>query len=205
MTPAQVIARLEQLEQEMRATVSNCDGPPGFSYSDISPELVIEWADTLRDLRAQVQAARGVENYLAIAERIAREAHEGQTCTVTGEPYVHHIERVVTMVEGDEAKAVAWLHDVLEDTDVTASELVQSGIPERVRLAIVALTRRKHQPYTEYIAWLCDHGGALALTVKFADLRDHLRPNCPERLRQRYEAAVEALLRSSTTDRGGKP
>lgn len=34
-----------------------------------------------------------------------------------GEPYIGHLAHVAASVEGDKAKTVAWLHDVVEDTD----------------------------------------------------------------------------------------
>jgi len=134
---------------------------------------------------------------LQIAERIAREAHDGQKDTVTGAPYITHVERVVAMVDGDEAKAVAWLHDVLEDSDFTPSELHRAGISSAVVDAVIAVSRDLHESdtrtYAEYIAGIRASKNPLALAVKLADLRDHLRPNCPERLRPRYEAALKVL------------
>lgn len=135
---------------------------------------------------------------LAIAERIAREAHAGQKDTVTGADYITHIERVVAAVEGDDAKAVAWLHDVLEDCPTwTGGALNKAGIPGYIVEAVIELTRVSQQPYDHYIRDLAISGNPLALAVKIADLRDHLRPNCPERLRPRYEAALKALTEST--------
>ena len=51
------------------------------------------------------------------AEDIARMAHAEQV-DKAGQPYIGHIERVAARVTSDEAKCVAWLHDVLEDSDV---------------------------------------------------------------------------------------
>lgn len=65
---------------------------------------------------------------LQTAERLARHAHAGQVEQLTGDDYIHHVERVVALVEGDEAKAVAWLHDVLEDTKVSADNLLAAGV-----------------------------------------------------------------------------
>jgi hypothetical protein len=55
------------------------------------------------------------EPVVQIAERIARVAHAGQKEESTGDDYIHHVERVAALVDGDDAKAVAWLHDVIED------------------------------------------------------------------------------------------
>jgi (p)ppGpp synthase/HD superfamily hydrolase len=131
---------------------------------------------------------------LQIAERIAREAHAGQKDTVTGEPYITHVERVVAMVEGDEAKAVAWLHDVLEDCPGwTGGRLEAEGVSIVVILPVLTLTRADGETYDQYIDTIARSHDPLALAVKLADLRDHLRPNCPERLRPRYERALAIL------------
>lgn len=62
------------------------------------------------------------------AENIARAAHEGQ---MYGDerPYIEHVEDVVHKVkewypDWDDAIAVAWLHDVIEDTDISESYLI---------------------------------------------------------------------------------
>ncbi len=130
---------------------------------------------------------------LGLAEWFANEAHEGQKDTVTGEPYINHVQRVAEMVEGDDAKAVAWLHDVLEDSAFTSRHLLAEGIPARIVVAVELLTRRPPYDYASYIESIKRSGDPLALAVKLADLRDHLQPNCPARLRPRYEKALARL------------
>jgi len=130
---------------------------------------------------------------LEIAEKIAREAHAGQTEESTGEPYIRHIERVVEIVKGDTAKAIAWLHDVLEDTPVTAAALVAAGVPLRIVRAVALLTRIESDTYADYIQKLKDSHDLVAIDVKIADLIDHFRPNCPPRLLPRYVKAWRVL------------
>lgn len=59
----------------------------------------------------------------------AREAHKDQVRKYTGEPYFNHLAEVVAItmsvgwqnefeVHTDKVMAVAWLHDVVEDTEV---------------------------------------------------------------------------------------
>ena len=63
---------------------------------------------------------------------IAYAAHEGQYRRGNGEPYINHPKRVVTLLGENledviqEMYAAAWLHDVLEDTDVTREEILQA-------------------------------------------------------------------------------
>lgn len=142
---------------------------------------------------------------LQIAERIARAAHDGQKDTVTGADYITHVERVVALVDGDQAKAVAWLHDVLEDTTISASVLAESGISPDVLEAVRLLTRDGVETYGEYIESLVTSKQPLAIAVKLADLRDHLQPTCPDRLRPRYERAVDLLTRASPEPADSEP
>jgi (p)ppGpp synthase/HD superfamily hydrolase len=137
---------------------------------------------------------------VSIAEGIARKAHAGQKEESTGEDYIKHVERVVALVEGDDAKAAAWLHDVIEDSPVTEQDLRNAGISEETLEAVFWLSRDEKQTYAEYIQLIKQSGNDLAIAVKIADLRDHLRPNCPPRLRPRYEAALKKLAIVSDSD-----
>jgi (p)ppGpp synthase/HD superfamily hydrolase len=130
---------------------------------------------------------------LEIAEFIARRAHAGQTEESTGDDYIRHIERVVALVDGEQAKAAAWLHDVLEDSEMVSSDLRAHGISQRVVDAVLILTRLPWDTYEVYIQKIKFSRDRVALAVKIADLRDHFRPNCPERLRPRYFAAWAVL------------
>jgi (p)ppGpp synthase/HD superfamily hydrolase len=146
---------------------------------------------------------------LAIAEAFARRAHAGQIEQSTGDDYIHHVERVVSMVKSEAAKTVGWLHDVLEDTPNTASDLQQAGISSDIIRAVLILTHippryqpivtgtkaqaHEHSPYLRYIQQLKDSDNALAIAVKIADLFDHFRPGCPARLLPRYEKAWAIL------------
>lgn len=109
---------------------------------------------------------------------IAVRAHAGQLYPARdGErgPYVLHLFRVMLAVEGWQARTAAVLHDVIEDTPVTAAELREAGIPPRVVDAVVALTHRPEDSYEAYIEALAPH--ALAREVKLADLADNLATN----------------------------
>ncbi|MFZ2378181.1 MAG: HD domain-containing protein, partial [Trichococcus flocculiformis] len=72
-----------------------------------------------------------------LAFEIARAAHAGQT-DKAGLDYILHPQQVAAMVTTDEEKAVALLHDIIEDTDVTANELLAKGLPDNVVEAVKA-------------------------------------------------------------------
>ena len=102
-----------------------------------------------------------------IAQAIASKAHTGQV-DKAGRPYIEHPSFVAAHVEGDMAKAVAWLHDVVEDTPLSFEDFEAAGIrPEAIK-ALRLLTHDKSVPYMEYIAALKEN--PLARAVKLADL-----------------------------------
>jgi len=144
-------------------------------------------------LRIRASVKNAETQLLLIAEDIAREAHAGQTEESTGDSYIKHVERVVDLVEGAEAKMVAWLHDVIRDSAGTADDLLGKGLPIRIVRAVKLLTRSGSQSYDAYIGELRASDDPLAIAVKLADLKDHLRPNCPARLRPQYEDARRTL------------
>jgi guanosine-3',5'-bis(diphosphate) 3'-pyrophosphohydrolase len=105
------------------------------------------------------------------AIRIAVEAHAGQV-DKAGRPYILHPLTLMMQMESDEARIVAVLHDVIEDTDVTAADLAAAGFPDAVLAALALLTHRKGVPYEEYIQQI--KRDPLATQVKLADLAHNL-------------------------------
>lgn len=75
------------------------------------------------------------------AKTFAMKAHEGQVRKYTGDPYFSHLEEVAEVLRGsvipssifdasvagryDRMTASAYLHDILEDCEVTCEELTQ--------------------------------------------------------------------------------
>ena len=107
----------------------------------------------------------------AIARRIATTAHEGQTDRA-GNPYITHPAFVAAHVDGDTTKAVAWLHDTIEDTDVTAGDLRAAGLPDEVIDAVLAMTHDEGAEYMEYVRRLSEN--PIARKVKLADLTHNM-------------------------------
>ena len=106
------------------------------------------------------------------ALQIAAKAHEGQK-DKEGLPYILHPLRVMQAVEGEDAQIVAVLHDVIEDTPVTAEDLRQAGFSEAVVAAVLCMTHRQDEPYADYVV-RCK-GNDIARRVKMADLEDNSR------------------------------
>ncbi|MCH6254955.1 hypothetical protein MLD52_00225 [Puniceicoccaceae bacterium K14] len=120
-----------------------------------------------------------------MAEKIARRAHKGQYRRNGMTPYIKHPQRIVKEISRDDhAKAVAWLHDVLEDTDVTADDLIAEGIPEVVVTAVQALTKQKGLSYQDYLQRV--KSNKLARKVKIYDMLDNLADSPTERQIKKY-------------------
>lgn len=97
----------------------------------------------------------------------AVEAHKGQK-DKGKKPYIYHPIYVAEHVEGDIAKSVAYLHDVVEDTKYTLEDLQNAGFSDEIVDAVDVLTKREGMSYEKYIEKVAKN--PLATTVKLADL-----------------------------------
>jgi hypothetical protein len=109
---------------------------------------------------------------LETALRVAIAAHAGQT-DKGGAPYITHPLRLMATVDGEEAKIVALLHDVVEDTTVSLDDLRREGFSEAVLAAVDCVTHRREQPYADYVVG-CKNN-PITRQVKLADLTDNSR------------------------------
>ncbi len=107
---------------------------------------------------------------LALAIKIAAEGHLNQK-DKGGNPYILHPLKVMHYLKSDDFQlmAIAALHDVVEDTDVTAADLVLLGFSNRVKDAVVLLTKTPNQTPEEYFQGIARNYDAIR--VKLADLR----------------------------------
>jgi hypothetical protein len=106
------------------------------------------------------------------ALQIAAGAHDGQK-DKEGLPYILHPLRVMARVEGLDAQVVAVLHDVIEDTVVTADDLRAAGFSEALVGAVLCVTHRKGESYADYVV-RCK-ANPVARQVKIADLQENTR------------------------------
>ena len=105
---------------------------------------------------------------LELALSIATEAHRGQF-DKAGIDYIEHPIYVASQVDTEEEKAVALLHDVIEDSPFTAEELLLAGLLETVVTAVQILSKKKGQDYPTYLKTV--KSNPLARVVKLADLK----------------------------------
>lgn len=105
-----------------------------------------------------------------LALQIAKEAHAGQV-DKAGKDYILHPITVASYMDTDTEKAIAYLHDVLEDTSVTVDEL-RNHFSNEIVDTVITLTHRKDESYFEYIQRISK--SKLAKKVKVADLLHNL-------------------------------
>jgi len=111
------------------------------------------------------------ETLIFKALELALRVHGGQK-RKDGSPYILHPLRVMLRLEGETAKMLALLHDVVEDSPVTISEIREMGFPAEVVEALALLTHREGVPYEDYVRRIAEN--PLAVEVKLADLADNL-------------------------------
>lgn len=136
-----------------------------------------------------------MKNDLNLAIRLAVQYHAGQL-DKTGQPYILHPLRVGAAGANWREQIVGFLHDTLEDTDLTFTMLEAHFTPEIVA-AILSVTRQSGENYEEYICRADKNG--IGRAVKINDLKDNmsrlcdLAPDERESLGRRYRHAMVQL------------
>ncbi|GBD48127.1 HD domain-containing protein [Methylopila sp. Yamaguchi] len=105
------------------------------------------------------------------AIQIATEAHAGQV-DKAGAPYIMHSMRVAFACPVGDARIVAVLHDVVEDTPWTLEGLRAEGFSEAVLAGVDAVTRREGETYMEFVDRAAKD--PIGRIVKRADLLDNM-------------------------------
>lgn len=137
-----------------------------------------------------------MKEQMVTAIELAIEKHEGQM--YGNLPYMAHlieVDNLVTKVykkvktagepyskePGDEMdclRAVAFLHDIIEDTDTTSDDLRNAGICDEVVVAVELITKIKGGSYFLYIEGI--RLNELARKVKLCDTAANLRNSIKE-------------------------
>ena len=107
---------------------------------------------------------------LAKAIALASEKHMGQFDR-GGMPYILHPLKVMYYLKTDdmELMAIAMMHDIVEDCNVSFKELEEMGYTKRIIETLRLLTKMPGQTEAEYLAGI--KSSPDAILVKMADLR----------------------------------
>ncbi len=132
------------------------------------------------------------------AMKLSYMAHHG-SYDKGGVPYVFHPFHVAEQMDDEYSICVALLHDVVEDTSYTITDIEKEGFPKEIVDAVRVITREDGQDYMEYIKLVKTN--PIATKVKLADLEHNsdsgrlvkTDKNTEKRL-AKYSAAREYLL-----------
>lgn len=148
-----------------------------------------------------------------VAKILSRTAHAGQVDKANEDYFSGHLTRVASTFKDPTNRTAAWLHDIVEDTQIDLRDLLVMGFPNPIVIAVDRLSRRRFPKGKEdYGAYLDRIKAAppprmagtdrivarqIAIAVKTADLEDHLRDSrhIDESLYNRYVNALAYLTK----------
>lgn len=123
-------------------------------------------------------------------------AHAGQVDKI-GVPYIEHVRAVAAGLApfGDKLVMAGLLHDIIEDTDWTAEQLREAGIPSSVVAIVEAVTNQPGLPYAEKVHRITHSNDATL--VKIADNAHNSRPDRAAQLPEEKRARLAAKYRAA--------
>lgn len=132
------------------------------NYIEISAEEANKLINQQRNL---------LNKLLILAKETAEKAHEGQV-DKGGKPYINHPIKVANSLNNKEQKIIAYLHDVLEDTEITKENLLELGLPQKIVHSIDVITKKENVSYDDYLNIV--KSDINARTVKIADIKHNM-------------------------------
>lgn len=145
-----------------------------------------------------------MQNLVTKCRNIARQAHSGQFRRDGITEYIIHPITVAGKVAkfGYEYECVAYLHDVLEDTHVTAKDLLAQGVPSNIVEAVKLLTQEEGimSRRLSYDGYYFDEylynikNNELARRVKVADMLSNLGDNPTDKQIVKYAKGLVYLM-----------
>lgn len=128
------------------------------------------------------------------AIEIAKKAHDGQYRRDGVTPYYNHVEAVMQRASkyGIKYSIVAALHDIIEDTKVTAADLFYEGFDADIIIAVELLTKKENVSYFDYLKQIKNN--ELAKRVKIADMISNLSDDPTDGQVYKYSRGLNFLI-----------
>lgn len=104
------------------------------------------------------------------AESLARKQFDGKV-DKGGQPYFYHLQRVAEKMTTDNEKIVAYLHDIIEDTEIDF-QFIDNEFGFVIAEAVDLLTKKPSDLYIDYIVRISKN--EIATKVKIADIEDNM-------------------------------
>ena len=128
------------------------------------------------------------ESLLESARLLSIQAHSNQVDKAGVDYFTGHIQTVVNSVHTHKEKIVAYLHDTVEDTEVSIEKIYEE-FGEEIGDAVKAVTKLKKLDYTKYIEGI--KANELARAVKIADLKHNMDLTRLKEVREKDVKRVE--------------
>ena len=144
-----------------------------------------------------------LEEQVEMAELMARRAHSGQKRKMgpdKDQAYIVHPERIAKKFQVCKSpyvmkmEAIAWLHDVVEDTDVTMDDIREAFDDQDIINGVECMTQREGEHYAAYISRVSYN--PYAVSVKIEDLIDNMVGLHKGSMRDKYCMALMFLNES---------
>ena len=132
---------------------------------------------------------------------IALKAYAGQK-DKAGKTYILHPLRIMAKMQTEYEMSAALLHDVIEDSDYSAEDLLAHGIPSDVVIAVELLSKVKGESYDQFVDRVLQN--PLATKIKIADIEDNInvlrlksiRDNDLERIAKYHKAWLKLMAKN---------
>ncbi|MBU5668612.1 GTP pyrophosphokinase [Peptoniphilus sp. MSJ-1] len=124
---------------------------------------------------------------------VAIKAHKGQK-DKGGKPYIFHPIRVSLNAQDYDAKVVALLHDLIEDTDYKIEDL--DFLNENQKEALLLLTHDEDASYLDYVIDIKKN--KIARCVKLADLEQNMNLKRLKRVTEKDLRRVEKYKKAKS-------
>ena len=111
------------------------------------------------------------DSLLESARLLSQKVHSNQVDKAGIDYFTGHIQTIVSTVNINTAKLVAYLHDAVEDTDITIDRIYEE-FGEEIGKAVEVITKPGKFDYTKYIEQI--KANELARVVKIADLKHNM-------------------------------
>lgn len=141
-------------------------------YALISEEKALQLLDEQRS---------NLERLLELAIKVATKAHESHL-DKDGKPHILYLQTLAASLDNIENKIVAYLYDIIEDTEITLDDLEKMGFTYRIVNSIRILTKSDDISYDDYLKSVKKDSNAWH--VKMADIKHNIK---------KYEKALAFL------------
>ena len=132
---------------------------------------------------------------LVKARTIALRAHANQFRRDGKTPYIVHPDAVASRVSSINARALAYVHDIVEHDPASRELDIVKGLPDEVLEALDLLTHDPKDSYMEYLSKIKPNG--LATRVKIADMISNLADDPTEHQIVKYSKGMLFLVGES--------